>query len=74
MIKRSSYLEKYFDKQPEHKICSKPTRANTAEKRLRMHQIMKIWREFEYQFLKQKHALIGQKLVKQTRKYSKWVD
>jgi hypothetical protein len=29
---------------------------NTAEKRLRMHQIMKIWREFEYQFLKQKHA------------------
>jgi hypothetical protein len=53
----------------------KPGSHNTAEKRLRMHQIMKIWREISISISKTKTCLlIGQKLVKQTRKYSKWVD
>jgi hypothetical protein len=48
---------------------------NTAEKRLRMYQIMKIWRGIWISISKTKTCLlIGQKLVKQARKYSKWVD
>jgi hypothetical protein len=51
------------------------TKTNTAEKRLRMHQIMKIWRGIWISISKTKTCLlIGQKLVKQTRKYSKRVD
>jgi hypothetical protein len=62
------------------RICSAQAyipmvRTNTAEKRLRMHQIMKIWRGIWISISKTKTCLlIGQKLVKRMRKYSKWVD
>jgi hypothetical protein len=56
-------------------LVYKHGKINTAEKRLRMHQIMKIWRGIGISISKTKTCLlIGQKLVKQTRKYSKWVD
>ena len=52
-----------------------PMTSNTAEKRLRMRQIMKIWRGIWISISKTKTCLLtGQKLVKQMRKYSKWVD
>jgi hypothetical protein len=67
--------------QSDLRMCTKKTTFydsnNTAEKRLRMHQIMKIWRGIWISISKTKTKtclLIGQKWVKQTRKYSKWVD